>query len=366
MKRVLKCLSRFLVLLIVFSLIFWYNKINRAYNASIPNGIPYKMEQEDNNSFSTANTVNAKNLVIGRIYQTTNSVQDKDYFKIYLNLGEVVSISFINAHQNVNYNIYLYNPSQSLVASSTNSTGKNEFIQYTVSSSGYYYILVSSSYGHSGSEYYYLQVMKTLYDTGNTNTSYNRNKAVNWAKDNANFKETYVCNGITFANFYNLGGDCTNFASITLYAGGISMIYSSATGIESNTNYWFYRTSSNRSTSWSGAEFFKRHWDNSSSKRAYQIRIYPVWYAYENFNSVVLGFLKEGDIVQHIDYDSDTFKDWVSYHSQIIVSKTSNDLLYAQHSVDQSGFYYGGSLKNYLNYRDPNIGWVILYRISAN
>ncbi len=355
MKRVLKCFSKFLMFLIVFTLTIWYNEIAKA-------GEVY--EQENNNSFSTANTINFGDFVKGLIYQSTNPSQDKDYFKIYFRAGDIIAISFINAHELVDYNIYLYNSSQNLVASSTNPKGKNKFIQYTVPSSGNYYILVSSAYGHSGSHYYSLQLMRSSYNSGNTNTSYNRTAAKNYAIDNATYKNSYTCRGITFANFANYGGDCTNFASQVLFAGYMDMIYSTSSGIEGNVNYWFYRTSTNRTTTWTGANYFRQHWgnlDGAGRNRAYQMRIYPVWYALERYSSVVLGFLKEGDIVQHVRYDN-----CEAYHSQVIVSKTATDLLYAQHSTTPEYFYSGRSFREYLNKDTLPMNWVILYRISSN
>lgn len=59
MKRVLKCFSKFLMFLIVFTLTIWYNEIAKA-------GEVY--EQENNNSFSTANTINFGDFVKGLIY----------------------------------------------------------------------------------------------------------------------------------------------------------------------------------------------------------------------------------------------------------------------------------------------------------
>ncbi len=355
MKRIFqKVVTKLLIPLIAFSLILWYNE--NAFAA-------VKVESENNNSFSTANSISCSDIIKGLIYQSTNPSQDKDYFKIYFNAGEIVAINFINPHPNVNYNISLYSPSQQLVASSTNSTGKNEFIRYSVANSGYFYILVSSSYGHSGSLYYSLQVLKSNYTNSNSlNTNYNRSAARSYALKYAENPNP------AYADFSNYGGDCTNFASQVLYAGSMPMIKSATSGIESNTDYWFYNTSTNRSTSWTGAEEFRRHWGNSNGygrKRSYQIKILPVWYALENFKTEVYDFLKEGDIVQHINAYSSTYGRDASYHSQIVHDKTSAngiyDVLVAQHSENK----YNVSLYSYLNGLSK-ANWVILYKVSNN
>ncbi|ADQ40445.1 peptidase domain protein [Caldicellulosiruptor acetigenus I77R1B] len=368
MKKVFqKLVAKFLIPLIAFSLILWYNENTFA---------AVKDESENNNSFSTANSISCGDLIRGYIWQQINPSQDKDYFKIYFNAGKTVVINFINAHPKVDYNIYLYNSSQQLITSSTNPTGKNEFISYSVLSSGYYYILVSSSYGYSGSAYYSLQVLKSIYTNSNsTNINYNRAGARSYALKYA------ISPNPKYADFSNYGGDCTNFASQVLFeGGGLAQIASSTSGIESDTNYWFYKTSTNRSTSWTGAEEFRRHWGNSNGfgkKRAYQIKILPVWYAVEKFKTEVYDFLKEGDIVQHVNAYSSTYGRDASYHSQIVHDKKYQngiyDILYAQHSVSSEGFYSNGSLYDYLvnsrlNNPDENkrIGWIILYKISSN
>ena len=52
-----------------------------------------------------------------------------------------------------------------------------------------------------------------------------------------------------FYNFDNLGGDCTNFASQCVYAGCNVMNYSYPLG-------WYYISLTNRSPSWTSAQFF--------------------------------------------------------------------------------------------------------------
>ncbi len=51
-----------------------------------------------------------------------------------------------------------------------------------------------------------------------------------------------------YYDFSEIGGDCTNFASQCLYAGCGVMNYSPLYG-------WFYRSTNNRTPSWTGVEF---------------------------------------------------------------------------------------------------------------
>ena len=51
-----------------------------------------------------------------------------------------------------------------------------------------------------------------------------------------------------YYDFEHVGGDCTNFASQCIYAGARVMNNTPVTG-------WYYRTSSDRTASWSGVEY---------------------------------------------------------------------------------------------------------------
>jgi hypothetical protein len=54
-----------------------------------------------------------------------------------------------------------------------------------------------------------------------------------------------------YYDFENLGGDCTNFCSQVLYAGGCPMN-------DSKGNGWYYYSLNNRAPAWTGVEFFYR------------------------------------------------------------------------------------------------------------
>lgn len=72
--------------------------------------------------------------------------------------------------------------------------------------------------------------------------SYNRIAVYEYAK-----KWAYGRNP-KYYNFDPVGGDCTNFASQCIFAGGMSMNY--------NKNYgWYYINGNDKSPSWTGVEF---------------------------------------------------------------------------------------------------------------
>ena len=89
---------------------------------------------------------------------------------------------------------------------------------------------------------------------------YDYDAAVNYAyKYGANYNSSYP-------DWTLYGGDCANFASQCLYAGGKSMVGSKADSVKS----WFSRGSQCNtkkvSGTWRGANMFKEYWKNRASK----------------------------------------------------------------------------------------------------
>jgi hypothetical protein len=72
---------------------------------------------------------------------------------------------------------------------------------------------------------------------------YKRENAVAYARKFAFSQNTQ------FANFAGIGGNCTNFVSQCIYAGGCEMNYTPTFG-------WYYISLDERSPSWSGVEYF--------------------------------------------------------------------------------------------------------------
>ena len=72
--------------------------------------------------------------------------------------------------------------------------------------------------------------------------NYNIEKAVAYAKKWAMGRNP------AFYNFDNLGGDCTNFISQSIYAGAGIMNYTKDTG-------WYYISANNRAAAWTGVQY---------------------------------------------------------------------------------------------------------------
>lgn len=105
---------------------------------------------------------------------------------------------------------------------------------------------------------------------------------------------TYDASGaVAYANKYALspnsnyfnnesgGGDCTNFASQVMHEGGGIPEHFGKSGYN---NCWFYTSSSNRSTSWAGAQYLYDYMHSSDSK---------IDYSSSNWSSI-----SNGDLIQ--------------------------------------------------------------------
>ncbi len=63
-------------------------------------------------------------------------------------------------------------------------------------------------------------------------------------------------------NYNSVGGDCANYTSQSIYAGGMPM----AAGAVYGTDGWFHYSSTNRSASWTGAKQLRTYMSNSRGK----------------------------------------------------------------------------------------------------
>ncbi|MDR0819650.1 MAG: amidase domain-containing protein [Oscillospiraceae bacterium] len=111
-----------------------------------------------------------------------------------------------------------------------------------------------------------------------------------------------------YANFDPMGGDCTNFISQCVFAGGFPMNYSASNG-------WFFNSLSSRSPSWSGVEFLRNFivgnrgtGPKGSDGAVTQARL--------------------GDIIQ-LSFDGVTFG-----HSLLVVGFNGSDPLITTHTYD--------------------------------
>jgi len=145
---------------------------------------------------------------------------------------------------------------------------------------------------------------------------YNREKAVQYAHEWAFGRNP------KYYDFDKVGGDCTNFASQVIYAGSGIMNYTPTYG-------WYYRSSYDRTASWTGVNFLYKFLVNNKGAGP--------------FAEVVDAIdAKPGDIVQLSFQGGDEFD-----HSPVIVKTGTHgnldEILVAAHTYDRD--YY--KLTNY-------------------
>ena len=181
-----------------------------------------------------------------------------------------------------------------------------------------------------------------LYKNENYNREKAREYALKWATSSN--KEYY--------NFINDGGDCTNFVSQVLKAGGIEFVGSKINA--TNTNSWFYYSANlpNRSSTWTAANPFSLHF-GKEHKRAYKYREYNIKEALINFNEIYKT-IYIGDIVQYSRPNN------IVFHSQAITDILDKEIIYfSQHSNSIDNFYKDGNLKYYLLGKPDNYNFII-------
>ena len=126
---------------------------------------------------------------------------------------------------------------------------------------------------------------------------YNRENAVAYAR-----KYAFGQNSL-FGNFAGIGGNCTNFVSQSIYAGGCVMNYKPTFG-------WYYISLDDRSPSWTGVEFFFNFITQNAG-------VGP-------FGRVATSDeLEIGDVIQ-LGRESEGF-----YHTLLVVGFDSEDILVA-------------------------------------
>ncbi|MDR0936003.1 MAG: amidase domain-containing protein [Oscillospiraceae bacterium] len=108
-----------------------------------------------------------------------------------------------------------------------------------------------------------------------------------------------------YGDFSNLGGDCTNFISQCLHAGGIPMDYTPVTG-------WYYSSMASRSPSFTGVEFLYNYLTKGRSPVAAEV----------DYQSV-----SPGDIIQ-LSFDG------VKFEHSLLVVNTDGGIEITTHTYD--------------------------------
>lgn len=131
---------------------------------------------------------------------------------------------------------------------------------------------------------------------------YNRRAAVEYAERWA------LSRNPEYFSFSGIGGDCTNFASQCVYAGGGVMNYTPVYG-------WYYISPDNRSASWTGVEYFYNFMTQNTGAGPYA-------------DETAINAAEPGDVLQ-LGKEDGSF-----YHSLVVLTKTRNDIYIAANTND--------------------------------
>lgn len=182
------------------------------------------------------------------------------------------------------------------------------------------------------------------------NNNYNRKAAreyaLKWAESS----------NASYYNYINEGGDCTNFVSQVLRAGGMEFWGSKKNATDIGSWFYYSQNIPNRTSTWTGANPFNQHF-GKVHKRAYKYREYTVRDAIDNFEEISRS-IYEGDIVQYSRPNN------IAFHSQAITDIIdTSKVLFSQHSNSTSNFYKNGNLKYYLLGKPDNYN-LLIYNIK--
>ncbi|HHV98229.1 MAG TPA: amidase domain-containing protein [Clostridiaceae bacterium] len=140
---------------------------------------------------------------------------------------------------------------------------------------------------------------------------YNRGKAVEYAHRWAFGRNP------AYYDFEKIGGDCTNFASQCIYAGSGVMNYTPVYG-------WYYRSSYDRTPSWTGVNFLYKFLVNNNGQGPFA-------------REVDISRIMPGDIVQLSFSGDGSFQ-----HSPVVVAVGNpphiSNILVAAHTEDRDNY----------------------------
>ncbi|KUR60284.1 amidase domain-containing protein [Bacillus sp. AM 13(2015)] len=153
-------------------------------------------------------------------------------------------------------------------------------------------------------------------------SNFNRTKAKKYINDNWN----KTANS-RFGYFGGSGGDCTNYVSQVIYAGGKKMNYTGKTGVSqfsSNTKGWYSSVYSSSTGNWSTI-LYSTSWVRVVDFYAYWSRTSKV---YNGLNAKqVAKKVSTGDVIQAYNKDNGGW-----YHTMVVYDVKNGETRYSGHS----------------------------------
>lgn len=195
----------------------------------------------------------------------------------------------------------------------------------------------------------------TEFSDGDKNTSYSRTAARDY------LNQYTVTPNSNYADYTGSGGDCTNFVSQMLRAGGMSM---TAKKSSPGNDSWYYYGSAwgNRTSTWTGAHYFRTYWGVINGVGYKHARAMYKYSAAELQNNSaayrnLVSRCQIGDVIQFVNESG------VTYHSmgvqRVYYDNGVRKVTVSQHT--SNGYYH---LTDKI--ANKTTGWVVLLKMSTN
>ncbi len=143
--------------------------------------------------------------------------------------------------------------------------------------------------------------------------NYDRKSAVRYAKRWALEKNE------EFKNYEEWGGNCTNYISQCVNAGGVPMDFYG----ENLMKHWYWKSDSKRAPSWTASEPFFQYFMGNNNKDSENFGVYAIETSYEN--------LEIGDVVQLVEDNS-------AYHTMIVTKVVYEDDKLKDYLISQNTY----------------------------
>ena len=321
-------------------------------------------ETEPNDTYQTANQIQADYDVYGTIKEPVGSVKDIDWYQVTIANSGIVNFKLTNIPSGCDYDLYVYqSDGTTLVGSSSKGSNADELVSKNVTA-GIYYIKVISYSGYNISSYYTVkaEVAPVVEDDyGNDiNTAFTINVEttingiINYAGDLDYFKFTAPCSGTyiiessgsmdTYGKLFNSSG--------TLLAsnddGGVGTNFKITYSLTKNSVYYVE----------------VKHYNNTATG-SYSIRVtapddygntFATAFQVTDFSMAYFGT---------INYNGDL--DFIKFVAPVTGEYQMYTMSYQSQNTDTYGYLYNSS-QTQLAYNDDgngNLNFKIVYTLTA-
>lgn len=249
------------------------------------------------------------------------------WYYVNAQAGQWLYGAVYNAETGENWQLKLYDAEKALIrAAATGSCVK--YIGLTAPRQGKYYFEVNAGFVKGRSSFC---TFKAVLSGGSLD-----NLAANAAYDRLAAQDYLIKYWLSPNPAYPVfDADCANFVSQALHAGGMHMLGNANS--RDSASSWFIRLTFKPDTAyysatWTGADYFTKHWGTDcfgrGYRRAYDCRYYIGQDLCDNFGEIA-GVLRPGDVIQ-LTRNQNTAR----YHTLMVFENTGADIKMSAHTYN--------------------------------